>query len=62
MLKINMKDIRVDFSTIIIALVVFKMTDFSNLQILDYVIILLLAVLFILMIINSIRRRKNAKR
>ena len=53
-----MKDGMQQLTTIIIALVVIKTMNFSNPDILDYVIMLLTAVLLILMVVNWIRRER----
>lgn len=56
MSDIDMKDAIQKLSTIIIVLVVIKTIDFSNMGLLDYAIILLVAIWMILTIIKWIRR------
>lgn len=51
-----MKDEMQKLTAIIIALVVVKTMNFSNPDILDYIIIILTAALLILMVVNWIRR------
>lgn len=53
---IHMKDGMQKLTTIIIALVVVKTMNFSNPDILDYIIMLLTVALLILMVVNWIRR------
>lgn len=57
MSDIDMKDVIQKLSTIIIALVVIKTMDFSKLGVLDYMIIILIAVFVILTITKWIRRK-----